>query len=80
MKLHGGNGSKEQQQKQNVNFESVSRVELFLKMLDFFTIFSKGGIVLWYFQGTVGNFEHPVNELIKNVVLQVKFFNTILNF
>lgn len=42
-------------------------------MLDFFTIFSKGGIVLWYFQGTVGNFEHPVNELIKSVVLQVFF-------
>lgn len=40
-------------------------------MLDFFTIFSKGGIVLWYFQGTVGEFTNPVNELIKTVVLQV---------
>ena len=55
-------------------------------MLDFFTIFSKGGIVLWYFQGTVGNFEHPVNELIKNVVLQVinniyrLYFLNILKF
>jgi len=39
-------------------------------MLDFFTIFSKGGIVLWCFQGTVGNFTHPVNELIKSVILQ----------
>ncbi|XP_057302154.1 signal recognition particle receptor subunit alpha-like [Hydractinia symbiolongicarpus] len=39
-------------------------------MLDFFTIFSKGGIVLWCFQGTVGDFAYPVNELIKNVILQ----------
>lgn len=39
-------------------------------MLDFFTIFSKGGIVLWYFQGTVGDFSNPVNELIKSVILQ----------
>jgi len=48
-------------------------------MLDFFTIFSKGGIVLWYFQGTVGDFTNPVNELIKSVVLQERsgsgFFN-----
>uniref|UniRef100_T2MHS4 Signal recognition particle receptor subunit alpha n=1 Tax=Hydra vulgaris TaxID=6087 RepID=T2MHS4_HYDVU len=39
-------------------------------MLDFFSIFTKGGIVLWYFQGTVGNFTSPINELIKNVILQ----------
>jgi len=44
-------------------------------MLDFFTIFSKGGIVLWYFQGTIGDFTYPVNELIKSVVLQVCFFS-----
>eukprot|EP00794_Sanderia_malayensis_P011040 gene11040-12205_t len=41
-------------------------------MLDFFSIFSKGGIVLWYFQGTVGSFTAPVNELIKSVILSEK--------
>jgi len=39
-------------------------------MLDFFSIFSKGGIVLWCFNGTVGDFASPINALIKNVVLQ----------
>lgn len=39
-------------------------------MLDFFTIFSKGGIVLWYFQGTTQLFTAPVNSLIKSVILQ----------
>lgn len=40
-------------------------------MIDFFTIFSKGGIVLWCFRGTQDAFETPVNLLIKNVFLQV---------
>ena len=40
-------------------------------MLDLFTIFSKGGIVLWCFQGTCQSFTLPVNELIKSVILQV---------
>ncbi|XP_052805260.1 signal recognition particle receptor subunit alpha-like isoform X2 [Mya arenaria] len=39
-------------------------------MLDFFTIFSKGGIVLWYFQGTSQLFTAPVNSLIRSVILQ----------
>lgn len=41
-------------------------------MLDLFTIFSKGGIVLWYFQGTTQLFTNSVNELIKSVILQVR--------
>jgi signal recognition particle receptor subunit alpha len=40
-------------------------------MLDFFAIFSKSGIVLWYFQGTSDLFTKSVNELLKNVILQV---------
>nr|XP_054760561.1 signal recognition particle receptor subunit alpha-like [Lytechinus pictus] len=39
-------------------------------MLDLFTIFSKGGIVLWCFQGTCQAFGAPVNSLIKSVILQ----------
>ncbi|CAF0737470.1 unnamed protein product [Brachionus calyciflorus] len=39
-------------------------------MLDLFTIFSKSGIVLWYFQGTTQLFTNSVNELIKSVILQ----------
>lgn len=46
-------------------------------MLDFFTIFTKGGIVLWYFQGTVGSFTVPVNDLIQNVLLSVSIFKNI---
>ncbi|XP_061637300.1 signal recognition particle receptor subunit alpha isoform X3 [Phyllopteryx taeniolatus] len=44
-------------------------------MLDFFTIFSKGGIVLWCFQGTgvPESFTGPVNALIRSVILQVGF-------
>lgn len=43
------------------------------KMLDFFTIFSKGGIVLWCFQGAgvTQSFTGPVNALIRSVILQV---------
>jgi len=40
-------------------------------MLDFFTIFSKGGLVLWnYSLMAAGDFTSPVNELIKTVILQ----------
>ncbi|XP_041373706.1 signal recognition particle receptor subunit alpha-like [Gigantopelta aegis] len=39
-------------------------------MLDFFSIFSKGGIVLWCFQGTSQLFTPSVNALIKSVILQ----------
>ncbi|KAL8598050.1 hypothetical protein ACOMHN_062648 [Nucella lapillus] len=39
-------------------------------MLDFFTIFSKGGIVLWCFQGTSQLFTPSVNALVKSVILQ----------
>ena len=40
-------------------------------MLDFFTIFTKGGIVLWCFQGTSELFAPSVNSLVKSVILQV---------
>ncbi|RZC41556.1 signal recognition particle receptor subunit alpha -like protein [Asbolus verrucosus] len=39
-------------------------------MLDLFTIFSKGGIVLWCFQSTSQAFTSSVNALIRNVILQ----------
>lgn len=46
-------------------------------MLDFFTIFSKGGIVLWCFQGAgvTGSFTGPVNALIRSVILQERSGN-----
>ncbi|XP_014260202.1 signal recognition particle receptor subunit alpha homolog [Cimex lectularius] len=44
-------------------------------MLDLFTIFSKGGIVLWCFQGTSQIFTPSVNALIKSVILQEKTGN-----
>lgn len=40
-------------------------------MLDLFTIFSRGGIVLWCFQGTSQIFTPSVNALIRSVILQV---------
>lgn len=40
-------------------------------MLDLFTIFTKGGIVLWYFRGTNQIFAPSVNALIRSVILQV---------
>lgn len=40
-------------------------------MLDLFTIFSKGGIVLWCFQSTSQIFAPSVNALIRSVILQV---------
>ncbi|KAF5282191.1 hypothetical protein FQR65_LT02888 [Abscondita terminalis] len=39
-------------------------------MLDLFTIFSKGGIVLWCFQSTSQMFTPSINALIKTVILQ----------
>ncbi|XP_055307309.1 signal recognition particle receptor subunit alpha homolog [Sitodiplosis mosellana] len=39
-------------------------------MLDLFTIFTKGGIVLWCFRGTQEIFTAPVNALIRSVILQ----------
>ncbi|KAG2470019.1 signal recognition particle receptor subunit alpha [Polypterus senegalus] len=44
-------------------------------MLDFFTIFSKGGIVLWYFQGVSESFTGPVNALIRTFILQERSGN-----
>ncbi|XP_054472237.1 signal recognition particle receptor subunit alpha [Anoplopoma fimbria] len=46
-------------------------------MLDFFTIFSKGGIVLWCFQGAgvTASFAGPVNALIRSVILQERSGN-----
>jgi len=39
-------------------------------MLDLFTIFTKGGIVLWCFKGTNQFFGPSVNALIRSVILQ----------
>ncbi|OCT72375.1 signal recognition particle receptor subunit alpha [Xenopus laevis] len=48
-------------------------------MLDFFTIFSKGGIVLWCFQGVPASFTGPVNALIRSVILQERGGNNCYN-
>lgn len=40
-------------------------------MLDLFTIFTKGGIVLWCFRGTNDLFAPSVNALIRSVIVQV---------
>ncbi|KAL3884290.1 hypothetical protein ACJMK2_024438 [Sinanodonta woodiana] len=48
-------------------------------MLDFFTIFSKGGIVLWCFQGTSQIFTPSINSLIKSVILQERTGNNSFN-
>lgn len=42
-----------------------------LTMLELFVIFSKGGIVLWMFQGASQVLTTPVNALVKDVILQV---------
>lgn len=44
-------------------------------MLDLFSIFSKGGIVLWCFQSTSDIFSPSVNALIKSVILQERSGN-----
>lgn len=43
---------------------------LTVTMLDFFSIFSKGGLVLWYFQGVPTSFTAPVNAFLRSVILQ----------
>lgn len=48
-------------------------------MLDLFTIFSKSGIVLWYFQGTADLLTNSVNELIKSVILQERGLTSAWN-
>ncbi|KAG5269736.1 hypothetical protein AALO_G00205530 [Alosa alosa] len=50
-------------------------------MLDFFAIFSKGGIVLWCFQGAgvAESFAGPVNALIRSVILQERSGNNSFN-
>ncbi|XP_053943157.1 signal recognition particle receptor subunit alpha isoform X2 [Cuculus canorus] len=49
-------------------------------MLDFFTIFSKGGLVLWCFQGVRGPVATaPVNALIRSVLLQERGGNNSFN-
>jgi signal recognition particle receptor subunit alpha len=42
-------------------------------MLDWFSIFTKGGIVLWYFQGQALSHTPAVNSLIRSVILQVSW-------
>lgn len=49
-------------------------------MLDLFTIFTKGGIVLWCFRGTQEIFTAPVNALIRSVILQVKLAVFVIMF
>ncbi|KAK6621360.1 hypothetical protein RUM43_011666 [Polyplax serrata] len=44
-------------------------------MLDLFTIFSRGGIVLWCFQNTSQIFTPSVNALIRSVLLQERSGN-----
>ncbi|CAG4961612.1 unnamed protein product [Colias eurytheme] len=48
-------------------------------MLDLFSIFSKGGIVLWCFQSTSEIFSPSVNALIRNVILQERSGNNSYN-
>jgi hypothetical protein len=56
--------------------QQVPSASLYLKcppasvMLDFFTISSKGGLVLWCFQGVSDWCTRPVNALIHSVLLQ----------
>merc|ERR1712002_329460 len=50
-----------------LNIRKIIKIK---KMLDLFTIFTKGGIVLWYIQNTAQTFAQPVNALIKSEILQ----------
>ena len=61
--------SKKSQLTKNLDWIHLSL--LLSKMIDFFAIFSKGGIVLWCFQRTSEIFTSSVNALIKAVILQV---------
>ena len=50
-------------------------------MLDIFAIFSRGGIVLWFFQGNASlNPIPPVNALIKSVILQERVHQDLFNY
>lgn len=40
-------------------------------MIELFTIFGKGGIVLWYLSENSDHFKTAINDLINNVLLQV---------
>ena len=42
-------------------------------MLDFFSIFTKGGLVLWYFQAECLkiNLEDAINQLIRYAIIDV---------
>ena len=52
-----------------------------INMLDIFTIFSKGGIVLWFFQGNSSLIPlPPVNALIKSVILQERVHQDLFNY
>ncbi|KAF0986805.1 hypothetical protein HZS_973, partial [Henneguya salminicola] len=44
-------------------------------MLEFFSIFSKGGIVIWFFQLSDAKYINPINGLINNVLLEEKVVN-----
>jgi len=49
--------------------------------LDIFAIFSRGGIVLWFFQGNASlNPIPPVNALIKSVILQERVHQDLFNY
>lgn len=42
-------------------------------MIELFTIFGKGGIVLWCFQEGGQLFTDSINQFIREVLMQVKF-------
>lgn len=44
------------------------------KMIELFTIFGKGGIVLWCFQEGSQLYRDTINQFIKEVLMQVCFF------
>lgn len=47
-------------------------------MIEFFAIFGKGGLVLWYFNEGREIFKDAVNALITDVLLQVRSLKTVL--
>jgi len=57
-----------------VNNEPKTLLNLSIfRMLDFFSILSKGGLVLWYFQADLLklDFQAAVNEMIKYALIDV---------
>ena len=46
-------------------------------MLDFFSIFTKGGLVLWYFQAECLkiNLQEAINEFIRYSIIDVRILN-----